>query len=131
MSNIPHDSATKHVSGQSVYIDDILVNSQLLTGRVVYSKYAKAKIKSIDVSEAKALSGVYAVLTHKDIPGRNQMGPVVHDEVCLAAEETYCIGQAVVLIAAANEDIAIEAERLVRIDYDPLEPILDIQSAIK
>ena len=131
MPNFPHDSAIKHVSGQSVYVDDILVNTQLLIGRVVYSKYARAKIKSIDLSKAKALSGVHAVLSSTDIPGHNQMGPVVHDEVCLATNEVYCVGQAIVLVAAANEEIAIEAERLISIDYEPLEPILDIQQAIE
>jgi len=131
MTGIPHDSATRHVSGQSVYIDDILVNSQLLAGRVVYSKVAHAKIKSLDLSKAKSLKGVHAVLCWKDIPGHNQMGPVVHDEVCLAKDEVYCIGQAIVLIAAENEEIAIAAEKLVTIEYEPLEPILDIHTAIK
>ena len=131
MSNIPHDSATKHVSGQSVYIDDMLVNSQLLIGRVVYSKYAHAKIKSADLSKAKSLKGVHAVLDWKDIPGHNQMGPVVHDEFCLAVDEVYCIGQAIILIAAESEEIAIEAEKLITIEYLPLEPILDLQTAIE
>ena len=131
MPNIPHDSATKHVSGKSVYVDDMLVNSQLLTGRVVYSKFARAKIKSIDLSKAKSLPGVNAVLSSGNIPGYNQMGPVVHDEVCLATDEVYCVGQAIVLIAAENEEIAIEAERLINIEYEPLEPILDIQTAIE
>ena len=62
--NIPHDSAIKHVSGESVYIDDMLVNSQLLVGRVVYSKHAHAKIKSINLVVAKKLNGVHAVLTY-------------------------------------------------------------------
>jgi xanthine dehydrogenase large subunit len=131
MKNIPHDSATKHVSGQSVYIDDILVNSQLLIGRVVYSKHAHARIKQIDLSQAKRLEGVFAVLSASDIPGHNQMGPVVHDEVCLAAKEVYCVGQAIVLIAAATEEIAIEAEKLITIEYELLIPILTLQSAIK
>src|SRR6185437_1732430 len=77
--NIPHDSAHKHVSGQSVYIDDMQVNSQLLIGRVVYSKCAHGKIKTLDLDAAKKLAGVHAVLCYKDIPGANQMGPVVHN----------------------------------------------------
>ena len=77
--NIPHESASKHVSGEAIYIDDILVSDQLLVGRVVYSPHAHAKIKSFDISEAKKVRGVLAVLCYKDIPGRNQMGPVVDD----------------------------------------------------
>ena len=131
MPPIPHDSATKHVSGKSVYVDDILVNSQLLIGRVVYSTVAHAKIKSIDVSGAKVLLGIHAVLTASDIPGHNQMGPVVHDEVCLADGEVYCIGQAIALIAAENNEIAIEAEKRITIEYETLEPILDLRKAIE
>src|ERR1035437_7596864 len=116
MKNVPHDSASKHVSGQSIYIDDIQVSTQLLIGRVVYSKHAHAKIKSLNLSEAKKLEGVHAVLCYKDIPSQNQMGPVIHDEVCLAIDEVLCVGQAVVLIAAESEEIAIEAEKLICIE---------------
>ena len=129
--NIPHDSATKHVSGQSIYIDDMLINSQLLIGRVVYSKHAHAKIISLNLDEAKKLAGVHAVLCYKDIPGLNQMGPVVHDEPCLAVDEVICVGQAIVLIAAESEEIAIAAEKLITIEYEPLEAILDLRIAIE
>src|SRR5690349_2982276 len=98
MSAIPHDSAIKHVNGQSVYIDDIEVNARLLVGRVMYSRHASAKIKSLDLEAAKNVKGVHAVLCWRDIPGHNQMGPVVHDERCLAQDEVYCVGQAIVLI---------------------------------
>lgn len=130
-NSIPHDSAVKHVSGESVYIDDMLVNEQLLTGKVVYSKHAHAKIKSIELSKAKALNGVHAVLCYKDVPGINQMGPVIHDEVCLAEQEVQCVGQAIVLIAAESEKIAREAEKLIEIEYEALEAILDIRTAIE
>lgn len=129
--NIPHDSATKHVSGQSIYIDDIQINSQLLVGRIVYSKHAHAKIISIDLKAAKKLPGVHAVLTYKDIPGQNQMGPVVHDEVCLAEHEVLCIGHAIVLIAAETEEIALAAEKLISIEYEVLDAITDLRTAIK
>lgn len=130
-NSIPHDSAIKHVSGESVYIEDINVNSQLLTGRVMYSSHAHATIKSLDLSEAKKLKGVHAVLCYKDIPGINQMGPVVHDEVCLAIDEVICVGQAIVLIAAESDEIAIAAEKLIAIEYEPLEAILDLRTAIE
>jgi xanthine dehydrogenase large subunit len=128
--NIPHDSAHKHVSGQSVYIDDIQVNSQLLIGRIVYSKCAHGKIKTLDLEAAKKLQGVHAVLCYKDIPGANQMGPVIHDEPCLAADEVICVGQAIVLIAAETEEIAIAAEKLIRIEYEEQEAILNLRTAI-
>lgn len=129
--NIPHDSATKHVSGQSIYIDDMQINSQLLIGRIVYSKHAHAKIISLDLEAAKTLPGVHAVLSYKDIPGHNQMGAVVHDETCLAENEVTCIGHAIVLIAAETEEIALAAEKLISIEFEILEAITDLRTAIK
>ncbi|HTR80851.1 MAG TPA: xanthine dehydrogenase molybdopterin binding subunit [Bacteroidota bacterium] len=127
----PHESASKHVTGEAVYIDDILVNDQLLVGRVVYSPHAHARIASFDLSEAKKVPGVHAVLSHRDIPGHNQMGPVVKDELCLAIDEVVCIGQALFLIAAETEEQCREAERRIKIAYEPLDPILSIEKAIE
>lgn len=130
-NNLPHESAAKHVSGEAVYIDDILVNEQLLVGRVVYSSHAHARIISFDLTEAQKVSGVHAVLCYKDIPGHNQMGPVVKDELCLAENEVVCVGQAMFLIAAEHEQQCIEAEKLIKVKYEPLEPILTIEQAIE
>lgn len=127
---VPHESASKHVTGEAVYVDDILVNRQLLVGRVVFSPHAHARIKSFDLSAARCVPGVHAVLSYKDIPGHNQMGPVVKDEVCLAENEVVCVGQAMFLIAAETEDQAREAERLIRIEYEHLPTILTIDEAI-
>jgi len=74
---IPHESAELHVAGEAVYIDDMLVNELLLVGRVVTSPAAHGRIASFDLAQARALPGVHAVLSWKDIPGANQMGPVV------------------------------------------------------
>lgn len=130
-NNIAHESAAKHVSGEAIYVDDILVNDQLLVGRIVYSPYAHAKIKSFDLSEAKKVPGVHAVLCYNDIPGHNQMGPVVKDEPCLAENEVICVGQAMFLIAAETEEQCLEAERLINVEFEPLEPILTIEKAIE
>lgn len=129
--NLPHESAIKHVSGESVYVDDILTDDRLLTARVVYSPYAHARIKSIDLSAAKALPGVYSILSFKDIPGVNQMGPVFKDEFCLAEDEVIFIGQAICLIAAEDEEICLQAEKLIKIDFKPLPVILTIEEAQK
>ena len=129
--NIPHESAPKHVSGEAVYIDDIPVSDQLLVGRVVYSPHAHAKIKSFDLNKAMSVPGVHAVLCYKDIPGHNQMGPVVDDELCLAIDEVTFVGQAMFLIAAETESQARAAEKLITVEYEVLEPILTIEQAIE
>lgn len=130
-SSVHHDSAFGHVTGKSTYVDDIPVHAALLHGHVVYSPHAHARIVSIDTAKAKALKGVYAVITASDIPGENQMGPVVHDEPCLATGEVNCIGQAVVLIAAADEQTARQAERLLDIQYERLDAVTDLRTAIR
>jgi len=128
---LPHDSIVKHVTGQSVYINDMETGHRLLTGRVVYSRWAHAKILNLDISKAIKLEGVHAILTFNDIPGINQMGAVVNDEPCLAENEVTFIGQAICLIAAENEDIAIAAEKLIEIKCQPLNAILTIEQAME
>lgn len=127
---VPHESAQKHVTGEAVYVDDMLVNDQLLVGHVVYSPHAHARIVAFDLSEARRSPGVHAVLSSSDIPGRNQMGPVVKDEPCLAEGEVVCVGQAMFLIAAETEAQAREAARKIKVEFEPLEPILTIEQAM-
>jgi xanthine dehydrogenase large subunit len=128
---VHHDSAVKHVTGESVFIEDMDLCKEMLVGKVVYSKVAHARITSLDITEALKIKGVHAVLTAGDIPGKNQMGPVIADEPCLAEKEVLCIGQAIVLIAAESNSIAMEAQKLVRINYEPMEAILDLEVAIE
>jgi len=129
-ANLKHDSAVKHVTGESVYVNDISASRQLI-GRVVYSHVAHANLSLVDIRSALKLNGIAAILTSKDIPGKNQMGPVVDDEPCLAEEKVTFIGQAIALIAAETEEAAIKAETLIRIEYEELEAILTLQDAIK
>ena len=78
MKNISsaHESGHLHVTGEAVYVDDMLSSSTTLEGYVLYSKYAHALIRQVQIEEAQKFPGVFAVLTFKDIPGHNQMGPV-------------------------------------------------------
>ena len=128
--NLKHDSAIKHVTGQSVYVNDIATHRQLI-GRVVYSPVVHARISLLDTKAALKLNGIVSILTSKDIPGENQMGPVIHDELCLAEDEVTFIGQAIALIAAETEDAALNAEKLIRIEFEELDRILTLRDAIK
>ncbi|NOX48868.1 MAG: xanthine dehydrogenase molybdopterin binding subunit [Chlorobi bacterium] len=129
ISNQHHESSIKHVTGEAVYINDMQIDG-LLTGHIVSSPYAHARIESINYEKASRLQGVKAILSYKDIPGENQVGPVVHDEPCLTENEVVFIGQAVLLIAAENKDIAREAEKLIEIEYERLEAITDLETAM-
>ena len=129
--NVAHESARKHVTGEAVYIDDMPGSDRMLVGRVVYSPHAHAIIRSFDLSAARQVPGVHAVLSYEDIPGSNQMGPVVKDEPCLADHEVHCIGQAVFVIAAETDQQCREAEKSIKVEYDPLEAILSIEKALE
>ena len=120
-----------HITGESVFIDDMDLPSGTLTGKVVYSRHAHATIRAVHIGEASRVPGVVAVMTAGDIPGINQVGPVVHDEPCLAEGEVTFIGQAVVLIAAETDEAAHQAASLVRIEYEPLPAILDLRSSME
>ncbi|MCB0832945.1 MAG: xanthine dehydrogenase molybdopterin binding subunit [Bacteroidetes bacterium] len=131
MKTLTHESAVHHVTGSAVYVDDMPINDRLLTGYIVYSPHAHANILRLDVEAARAIPGIHAVLTSRDIPGRNQMGPVVHDEPCLAETEVQCVGQAVVLIAGESEAICRAGAEAIEIEYRPLDAILDLESAMR
>ncbi|MBN2425257.1 MAG: xanthine dehydrogenase molybdopterin binding subunit [Calditrichaceae bacterium] len=126
-----HESARQHVTGQARYIDDMPGHGPVLYGAVVFSKMAHAKIASIKIEKALKTPGIKAILLAKDIPGNNQMGPVIKDEPCLAENEVQFIGQAVCLIAAENKAAARKAESLIKINYKPLKSILTMEEAIR
>ena len=69
MGSLPHDSAIKHVTGESVYVNDIQVGEQMLYGHLVYSKHAHAQI-NLKVLKKRGINGVKAILSYKDIPGQ-------------------------------------------------------------
>jgi xanthine dehydrogenase large subunit len=129
VGNITHESAVSHVTGKAVYVADMHIGEQMLTGKVVFSPFAHARIVSVDFTEALKVNGVVDILDFRRIPGVNQLNPLTHDEPCLAEEKVNCIGQAILLIAAENEHAAIEAEKKIKIIYDTLEPVLTIQQA--
>ncbi|MDD2634422.1 MAG: xanthine dehydrogenase molybdopterin binding subunit [Bacteroidales bacterium] len=131
MKNIQHESAKYQVSGEAIYIDDMLVSDRLLHAYIYTSPHAHAKILSFNLDKAKKVRGVHAVLSYKDIPGRNQMGPVFHDELVLAENIVECVGQAMFIIAAENQRAADEAMDFIEVEYEILKPVLTIKDAIE
>ncbi len=122
MKNI--DSAG-HVSGKSVFVDDIAELWGTLHAVVVYSEMAHAKIMDINVSKAKEAEGVVAILTAKDIPGENQIGGIIPDESLFAEDEVHFIGQPIAMIVATTHFAAREARKFVNVDYKELKVITD------
>lgn len=125
-----HESAVSHVTGKALYVNDIQLN-RMLYGCIVTSPYPSADILSIDTSGARAYPGVLAVLTAADIPGENNMGPVVKDEPCLAQDEVMFRGQAVALVAADSLQAAREAADKVRFEWKEKEAIVTLRQAMQ
>ena len=99
---VGHDSAPRHVSGEAVYIDDIPEPPGLLHLFVGQAARAHARVSRLDLAAVRAAPGVVAVLTPDDIPGRNDCGPVVHDDPILADGGVQFAGQPVFAVAATS-----------------------------
>ncbi|MGB2158747.1 MAG: xanthine dehydrogenase molybdopterin binding subunit [Candidatus Puniceispirillaceae bacterium] len=126
-----HDSAHKHVSGTAVYVDDIRVSDDTLVVLIGQSQHAHARITGMDLSAVARAEGVVAVLTHADIPGRNDCSPVYDDDPILAEDVVSYVGQAVFAIVAETMLAARDALALAKIDYDPLPAVLTIEDAMR
>jgi CO/xanthine dehydrogenase Mo-binding subunit len=118
------------VTGRAKYADDYNVGHQLF-GKVLRSKYPHAIIKRIDTSKAKALPGVKAVLTAKDIPGSKVFGIVVKNQQILAEDRVRYLGDGVALVAASSKEIAEAALSLIEVEYTPLLVVSDPEEAMK
>ncbi len=128
---LAHDSARLHVSGTAAYTDDLPEPRGLLHLAVGMSSKAHARIKGIDFTAVLAAEGVVDVCTARDIPGENNCGPIVHDEKIFNDEIVEYAGHAIFAVAANTVEQARKAARLVMIDYEVLEPILDPMLAVE
>ncbi|MGE3936412.1 MAG: molybdopterin cofactor-binding domain-containing protein, partial [Rhodospirillaceae bacterium] len=130
-TSVRHDSAAKHVTGEAVFLDDMPTVAGTLEACLVTSPHAHARIERIDATAALALPGVRAVATAADIPGANDIGPILHPEPALAAGVVEYVGHPVAAIAADDWDTARRAAALVDVTYAPLPPVLSIEEALE
>ena len=126
-----HDSAHKHVTGDAVYVDDIRAPDDTLVVLIGQSPHAHARILEIDLSRAAVAEGVVAVLTHADIPGRNDCSPVHGDDPILAETVVSYVGQAVFAIVAETMRAARDALDRAVVRYEPLPAVLTIDQAMR
>ena len=119
----------KHIQGKSLFVDDLPLFEGTLFAKVFVSSIAHGKIKNIDLSKAYALKGVVKLITSKDIPGENQVGGIIKDETLLAEDHVNFIGEPIVLIIAETQAIANKAAKLIEIEFEELEIIVDAKKA--
>ena len=118
------------VLGSGAYCDDIEMEG-MVHASAVRSQYPRAKVLDIDASKALELPGVLAVLTAEDVPN-NKVGHIQQDwDVFIAKGDiTRCVGDAICLVVAEDEKTLAQAKKLVKISYEPLEPVRSIQEAM-
>jgi xanthine dehydrogenase molybdopterin binding subunit/xanthine dehydrogenase small subunit len=127
---IPHESATGHVTGKALYVQDSALLRGVLTILPVRATHAHARLTRLDVTRAKSAPGIHAVLTASDIPGLNNTGPARHDEPLFAIDTIDFHGQVIAAVVGESMEACRHAAGLVEIEYSPLTPILGIQQAI-
>jgi xanthine dehydrogenase large subunit len=127
---LPHDSAHKHVTGEAVYTDDIPEPPRLLFGYIRQSERPHARIARLDVTLVGAAPGVAAVLTARDVPGTNDIGPVIPGDPVFADGLVEYAGQSLFAVAAETPEQAYRAAQRAIIEYEDLEPILTVEEAL-
>jgi CO/xanthine dehydrogenase Mo-binding subunit len=120
--------AVPKVTGEFAYSSDLHA-AGMLWGQTVRSPHAHARIVSIDISQALTMPGVHAVLTHEDVPGEKRYGLEFPDQPVLAYDRVRYFGEPVALVAAEHPEQARRAAARVRVEYEPLEPIVDAERA--
>src|SRR5574342_64999 len=119
----PRIDAREKVTGSTIYTDDLQFGNALLHARIKRSPHPHALIKKIDVTKARALPGVKAVVTGKDFPG--YIGLYLQDRFIFCRDRVRYVGDPVAGVAAISEEIAQKALDLIEVEYEILEPVLD------
>ncbi|UPQ83808.1 xanthine dehydrogenase molybdopterin binding subunit [Pseudomonas knackmussii] len=129
--SVKHDSAPKHVTGEAVYVDDRLEFPNQLHVYARMSDRAHARIVSIDTSPCYDVPGVAIAITAKDVPGQLDIGAVMPGDPLLADGKVEYVGQPVIAVAADSLETARKAAMAAIIEYEDLEPVIDVVDALR
>lgn len=124
----------RFLTGRGNYIDDIRLPN-MVHAAILRSPHAHARIKSIDYTEALKLKGVFGVLTGEDVVNMSDplmlLVTVPMKYYCMAVDKVRYVGEPVVAVAAENRYIAEDALELIKVEYEPLPPVLDVEKAME
>jgi CO/xanthine dehydrogenase Mo-binding subunit len=126
--SVPRVDGIPKVTGEFAYSSDLIAPG-MLWGHTVRSPHAHALIVAVDIAEALTMPGVHAVLTHADVPGEKHYGLEFPDQPVLAIDRVRYFGEPVALIAAEHPEQARRAAAKVRVQYEPLRPVTDMERA--
>ncbi len=126
--SIPRKEAFDKVTGTAKYTDDTLLPGTL-HAKMLTSRYAHAKIKSLDIAEAKKALGVQAVITGDYLPILS--GSVIEDRPPIARDRVRYFGEPVAVVIANSEQEAMKAVKLINVEYEPLPVVNSISDSLK
>ncbi len=129
-SRVHRVDVEEKVLGYGKYPDDYYLDG-MCYGTALRSKYPRARVLSIDTTAAKALPGVVGVFTAEDIPGENKIGHLKHDQYTMipVGGLTHYLGDAIALVAAEDMETAEKAKKLIKVEYEVLPAVHNIQEA--
>ncbi len=126
---VPKVDAPAKAAGRFVYADDLVVPGAAFA-KIVWSQYPHAEIVSVDTSAAAAAPGVIAVLTAKDVPGRNLYGTLQPDQPVFCDQKVRFVGDVIALVVAESEHQAGAAASLVQVEYRELPGVFSPEAAL-
>ena len=127
---LAHDSACGHVSGAAIYVDDLVPREDQLHACVGGSAITRGRVKSMCLAPVRAAPGVVDVITADDVPGKLDIGPVYPGDPLLVAGEIEFRGQPLFAVLATSHELARRAVGHAEIEYEEMEPVLDLERAI-
>ncbi|HSC93321.1 MAG TPA: molybdopterin cofactor-binding domain-containing protein [Gaiellaceae bacterium] len=127
---LPRSDGAPKTTGEFAFASDLFA-AGMLWGHTLRSPHPHARIRSIELGEALATPGVHAVLTHDDVPGAKRYGLEFPDQPVLAFDRVRYVGEPVALVAAEHPEQARRAAALIRVEYEPLEPVVDMERAVE
>ncbi len=128
-ASVPRPDGIPKTRGDFGFSSDLWMEG-MLWGRTLRSPHVAARIVSVDVAPALAIPGVWAVLTAVDVPGRPTFGLEVPDQPVFAGDVVRYHGEPVAAVAADHPETARAALAAIRVDYQPLEPVVDAGKAL-
>jgi len=127
---VPRADAPPKVHGAFAYASDLQAPG-MLWGHTLRSPHAHARIRSVEIADAVAMPGVHAVLTHEDVPGEKLYGLEFIDQPVLAIDRVLYYGEPVAIVAAEHPEQARRAAERIVVDYEPHEPVADMERALE
>src|SRR5213075_2592742 len=128
--SLRHDSSPKHVAGSATFVDDIREPEGLLHIAVGGAPVASGQLLGVDLDAVRAAPGVVAVLTAADIPGKNDVGPVLHDDPIFVETRIEFYGQVVFAVVARTRGEARRAAKLAKVEASVGTHIVSVADAL-